>query len=259
MPTTKKRKFLKTRLEKVLFILLVLILALEVVFVAQPGGYTALMRVLRRPEARIQEGYVWMLPNKLFPRTGDVLTVQLRTAKAHDLYGLQFDLEYDGSVLQYINMTEGSFLGQDGAATYWYSPEPVSEAGSTTKILQNIIGTRLNTELTPDMIEIDFPQMGQTSVLPAQGRLAKVSNRPAAKSVKGLPAVPEVSIDTSKGISGNGHLITVNFNVIGVGMTALKVVNPEDPENTTNHVLTTTSQARRVQNFLAFPLDLTVR
>lgn len=136
---TKKRKFFKTRLEKILLILLILMFALEVVFVAQPEGYAAVMRVLlRRPAS--EDGVLWMLPNKLSPRLEDeTLTVQIRAAKVKDLYGIQFDVKYNPEVLEYVGITEDDYLGTGEVDTFWSIPD-----SGTSGVLRNIAGTRLN-------------------------------------------------------------------------------------------------------------------
>lgn len=53
-------------------------------------------------------------------------TVDVSISDVADLYGFQFDLRYDDTVLQTPqedDVTEGAFIGNDGASTYWIEPD----------------------------------------------------------------------------------------------------------------------------------------
>lgn len=211
-----RKRFLKTRLEKILLLLLILMFILEVILVAQPEGYAALMRVFRRPQ--VEDGFLWMMPSTLNPKVNETFTVQVMTAKAVDLYGIQFDMTYNSAVLEYVSIEEGDFLEENAAETFWLTPD-----SGTLGTLGNIGGTRVNTMVDPE------------AALPGD----------LPPSVE----IPALNTPGTKGVNGEGHLVTLNFEVIGLGLTKLKI----------SEILPANSEGRKIQRFLRFPLNLRVR
>lgn len=69
---------------------------------------------------------------------GDTFAVEVKVSDASDLYGFQFDIEYDPNILQYEKIEEGNFLSKNGAdTTYPINPE------ISSGLLKNIVNTRL--------------------------------------------------------------------------------------------------------------------
>ncbi|NIP40591.1 MAG: hypothetical protein GTN39_03655 [Candidatus Aenigmarchaeota archaeon] len=69
---------------------------------------------------------------------GDTVNVEIKISDANDLYGFQFNIEYDPSILRYERIEEGDFLSNNGAdSTYPISPSVSSG------LLKNIASTRL--------------------------------------------------------------------------------------------------------------------
>lgn len=50
-------------------------------------------------------------------QSGDSVTVDVIVTDVNGIYSAAFDLVYDGTVLDYLNYTEGDFLNGDGAST----------------------------------------------------------------------------------------------------------------------------------------------
>ncbi|MEW5807662.1 MAG: cohesin domain-containing protein [Acidobacteriota bacterium] len=49
--------------------------------------------------------------------SGDSFTVDVVITDVNGVYSAAFDLVYDGTILDYLNSTEGNFLKKDGAST----------------------------------------------------------------------------------------------------------------------------------------------
>lgn len=69
---------------------------------------------------------------------GNEFTVEVKISDADDLYGFQFNIEYDSNILQYEKIEEGVFLSNNGADTT-YPITPKISAG----LIKNIASTRL--------------------------------------------------------------------------------------------------------------------
>ncbi len=54
---------------------------------------------------------------QLQSRSGSTFTVDVVITDTNGVYSASFDLVYDGSLLDYLNYTEGTFLNKDGAST----------------------------------------------------------------------------------------------------------------------------------------------
>lgn len=74
-------------------------------------------------EAAIPGGTVLLVAEKTV-KVGDVFTVPIDVSDVNDLFGFQFDLSYDSSVLEFVSIEEGSFLNRGGTvATFCIDAE----------------------------------------------------------------------------------------------------------------------------------------
>ena len=64
--------------------------------------------------------------------TGDTFTLNIRAENVSDLAGWQFDIAFDPTVLEAINVSEGNFLKTDGGATFFQSGSINNAAGKIT-------------------------------------------------------------------------------------------------------------------------------
>ncbi len=69
---------------------------------------------------------------------GDTFTVEIKISEASDLYGFQFDIEYDPDILRYEKIEEGDFLSENGT-DMTYPVDPKVSSG----LIKNIVNTRL--------------------------------------------------------------------------------------------------------------------
>lgn len=69
---------------------------------------------------------------------GDMFTAEIKISDASDLYGFQFDIEYDPNILRYEKIEEGDFLSNNGTDTTYPLAPSVSSG-----LLKNIVNTRL--------------------------------------------------------------------------------------------------------------------
>jgi hypothetical protein len=67
---------------------------------------------------------------------GDTVTLDISVSSVTDLYGYQFDVEYDPSVLEYISLTDGAFLTDTSTQPFCMAPD------ATSGILNNIACTK---------------------------------------------------------------------------------------------------------------------
>ncbi len=59
----------------------------------------------------------------------DEFVMEVLANNVTDLYHIQFDLNYDPTILEFVNITEGTFMASDGASTIWKSPSVDSSHG----------------------------------------------------------------------------------------------------------------------------------
>ena len=64
--------------------------------------------------------------------TGDIFTLNIRAENITDLAGWQFDITFDPSALEAINVTEGDFLKIDGGTTFFQSGSIDNASGKIT-------------------------------------------------------------------------------------------------------------------------------
>ncbi|MDE0042944.1 MAG: cohesin domain-containing protein, partial [Candidatus Poribacteria bacterium] len=66
---------------------------------------------------------------------GDTFTVDIRAENVSDLAGWQFDVDFDSSVLEAIDVSEGDFLKTDGGTTFFQSGIIDNAAGKITGLI----------------------------------------------------------------------------------------------------------------------------
>ncbi len=64
--------------------------------------------------------------------TGDTFTLNIRAENIADLAGWQFDIAFDPTILEAINVSEGDFLKQNGASTFFQGGSIDNAAGKIT-------------------------------------------------------------------------------------------------------------------------------
>ena len=67
--------------------------------------------------------------------TGDTFTVDIRAENVVDLAGWQFDLAFDHTVLEALDVREGDFLKTDGGTTFFQSGRIDNAAGKITGLI----------------------------------------------------------------------------------------------------------------------------
>ena len=89
-----------------------------------PGGEEEEEEVAAPPGvAAMPSKVVWLEINPQRVNFADNgVRVDLMTDGVQGLYAFQFELSFDGEILEVVNVAEGSLLGNDGAETYWYAP-----------------------------------------------------------------------------------------------------------------------------------------
>ena len=70
---------------------------------------------------------------------GDTASIGITASEADGLFGFQFDLSFDDSILEYQSITEGTFLNNNGADTTFCIDPSTSTAG----LIKNYACTRL--------------------------------------------------------------------------------------------------------------------
>ena len=66
--------------------------------------------------------------------TGDTFSLNIRAANITDLAGWQFDIAFDPTLLEAINVTEGDFLKQNGVSTFFQGGSIDNAAGKITQL-----------------------------------------------------------------------------------------------------------------------------
>jgi hypothetical protein len=101
--------------------------------------------------------------------------VNVSVSNVTELYSYQFDLAYNSSVLQYVNMTLGPFLGSDGASVY-----------------------ELPLNLTPGLIKnYGATRMGTLSGVNGSGVVAKVRFRSLIVGISNLTILNDLFYDSA--------------------------------------------------------------
>lgn len=87
---------------------------LDLVLVAKHFGETA---NTNNPAPTLDSTIITQISQTHSP--GDVFTVDIKAENATDLYGFEFELEFDPKVLEVVSVNEGSFLKAGDVETYW--------------------------------------------------------------------------------------------------------------------------------------------
>jgi hypothetical protein len=61
---------------------------------------------------------IGVIPQSQSTNVGESVTISIVNSDAVDLYGFQFDVNYDPNILEFQSVEEGDFLKSDGAPTY---------------------------------------------------------------------------------------------------------------------------------------------
>ena len=64
--------------------------------------------------------------------TGDTFTLDISAETVFDLAGWQFDINFDPTILEAVNVTEGAFLKTDGGTTFFQSGSIDNASGKIT-------------------------------------------------------------------------------------------------------------------------------
>lgn len=75
---------------------------------------------------------IFVSPQTQTVSTGEQVAVEVRISDAASLYGFQFNLLYDESILDFSDAEEGTFLNEDGSADTFYM-DPETPAPGTIK------------------------------------------------------------------------------------------------------------------------------
>jgi len=76
--------------------------------------------------------------------SGDTTTVDVTIENADDLYGYQFDVIYDPSIVSLTNATEGAFLSSGGATFFLADPTVAGDGFVTATLLGALSGVSGN-------------------------------------------------------------------------------------------------------------------
>lgn len=90
---------------------------------------------------------------------GTDVSVDVRIADIVDLYGYQFTLNYNASLLRAIGVTEGAFLGSAGQ-TFSYGGDIDNTAGSISFIFNSLIGDIPGASGSGSLAQIRFETIG---------------------------------------------------------------------------------------------------
>jgi hypothetical protein len=101
-----------------------------------PGAAEALLVVYTEPPVITPTVIVITSPEDAL--LGDVVTVEVRVDTVTDLAGYEFTLTYDPSVLEFLDIEEGTILNRDGVDTFWVPGELTD--GTVTGISAALLG-----------------------------------------------------------------------------------------------------------------------
>lgn len=90
------------------------------------------------PAPVVSEQKVLVSPATQTVDVGDNVTVNVLVYNATDLYGFQFNLNYDSSILEFKDTAEGTFLNENGAADTLYLPPSNPSPG----LIKNVVCVR---------------------------------------------------------------------------------------------------------------------
>ncbi|NIO21856.1 MAG: hypothetical protein GTN76_14280 [Candidatus Aenigmarchaeota archaeon] len=107
--------------------------------VCDPGEtYTNCPSDCQQPPPPSGPQKVSVSPSTQNVNVGNTVKVEIKISNANDLYGFQFDIEYNPDLLKYESIEEGGFLSRNGADTTY----PMNGTASSGAV-EDIVGTRL--------------------------------------------------------------------------------------------------------------------
>jgi len=101
-----------------------------------PTALFAALVALAAPYATLADSTLSVQPVAGPLSVGDSFNVEVDIAGATDLYGLQFDLDYDSTLLSFDGATEGSFLTSGGQT----NPITIDNGGGSITFLDFLTG-----------------------------------------------------------------------------------------------------------------------
>jgi hypothetical protein len=85
---------------------------------------------------------------------GDTVSVDIDVSGATDLYGWQFSLGYDGTILSLLSVSAGSLLGT-GGSTFWYAPD-TSTSGEIISGTETLLGSVPGVDGSGTLLSLNF-------------------------------------------------------------------------------------------------------
>jgi hypothetical protein len=108
--------------------------------------------------------------------TGHVVTVDVDIANVSDLYGYQFDLTFDPSILQAVSSTEGPFLAS-GGDTFFIAGTNDNVGGTVSATADTLLTAVSGVSGTGELAQFTFDAIGTgTSTIGIQNELLLDSN-----------------------------------------------------------------------------------
>ncbi len=89
---------------------------------------------------------------------GDLISVDINISDATDLYGWQFSLGYDDTILSLLSVTSGSFLDTAGS-TFWWAPD-TSTSGEILNGSELLLGDISGADGSGTLMTLNFDTIG---------------------------------------------------------------------------------------------------
>ena len=93
-------------------------------------------------------------PEEIDARKGTEFTIDINGSTTENIYGYQFDIVFDSSVLEAVEVTHGDFLVPDGS-TLWTDTKINNSAG-TVEIAASRVDTEIGIDGEGNMVEVKF-------------------------------------------------------------------------------------------------------
>jgi len=160
-----------------------------------------------------------LTPSSVSVTNGNEFNINVNIENITDLYGFQFDLQFDSSILEHISSTEGGFLKNDGNATIF--GEGNSSAGYLDNVFASRYGTDYGTSSSGVLAIIKFKAIGvgSSSIEIVNDRLVNSSVNPANYTMNNISvSVQAVNNEDGGGGSGSGggRSLTPSQNITDV-------------------------------------------
>lgn len=85
---------------------------------------------------------------------GNTVSVDIDISDVTDLYGWQFSLGYDGTILSLLSLSAGSLLGT-GGTTFWYPPD-TSTSGEVLSGTETLLGSIPGVNVSGTLLSLNF-------------------------------------------------------------------------------------------------------